>query len=428
MKSSRLLPAAVCLAVALAVGCKPHEAEHAAEKKEPEKTSPVSHNDKGETVLTLDTNAVARLGLQLAPLAAADFSPEARAFGRVLDPAPLTALVSELATTQLAFENARRELELVRKRRDAELTNARTTLKISEDNIRLTKAQADAELAAAVAATKASSIELERTKTLARQNNASERALQTAEAAAAKDLAAQAAAQATTARATQAADAAVQRDRLQLELSDATTQRAVQAAEAAVHTAEIAAFAVRAKIVSFYSRSLLELPSLPEFTAALNGGKAALVRLEVPAGEIVKATPTGATLLAPGTEGEVLATDLFGLGATAATDAQLQGQGFLAVVKSGHERLRVGQFITGALQLPGEKEHGVTVPRAAIVRHEGEAFIYLATKAGEFTKKEIELEHATPGGWFVHEGLKAGEKIVVSGAQQLLSEESKGKD
>ena len=90
--------------------------------------------------------------------------------------------------------------------------------------------------------------------------------------------------------------------------------------------------------------------------------------------------------------------------------------------------LRVGGFLNGALQLPGDKETGVTVPRAAIVRHEGEAFIYVATKDGEFTKKEIELEHPTPDGWFVHEGLKPGDKIVVSGAQQLLSEESKGKD
>ena len=50
--------------------------------------------------------------------AESDFDPlpfdaaAARAFGRVLDPAPLTALVSELATTGLAFENAKRELEL----------------------------------------------------------------------------------------------------------------------------------------------------------------------------------------------------------------------------------------------------------------------------------------------------------------------------
>ena len=425
MKTNQFILLAICLSLA---ACKPHEAEKAAEKKEPEKVSPVSHNEKGETVLKLDADAVKRVGVKTEPLAAADFAPEARAFGRVLDPAPLTVLVSELATVQLAYENIARELELVHKRREADLTNARTALKNSQENIPLTKAQGDAEIAAAQAAAKATALDLDRTKTLAKQNNASERALQTAETAAAKDVSALETTKATAARAAQAAAAAAQRDQLQLELTDAATQSAVQTAEAAVHSAEVAAFAVRAKIISGYSRALVELPNLPEFAAALNVGKAVLVRLEVPAGETLKESPTGATLLIPGAAGEVLAAELFGPGTTGATDAQTQGQGFLVTLKSGHERLRAGMSVTGALQLPGDAEHGVTVPRAAIVRHEGEAFIYLETKAGEFTKKEIELEHATPGGWFVHEGLKAGEKIVITGAQQLLSEESKGKD
>ena len=244
---------------------------------------------------------------------------------------------------------------------------------------------------------------------------------------AAKDRAALAAAQATATRATQAAEAAAQSSRLQLEITDATTQRAVQQAETSAQSSQLAATATRAKLISAYSRGLAEFEKLPELAAGLNAGQAVLVRLDVPAGEPVKDTPTGAVLFTANGE-EVLSTDLFGLGSATASDAQSQCQGFLALVKSKHEGLRVGGFLNGALQLPGDKETGVTVPRAAIVRHEGEAFIYVATKDGEFTKKEIELEHPTPDGWFVHEGLKPGDKIVVSGAQQLLSEESKGKD
>jgi hypothetical protein len=166
--------------------------------------------------------------------------------------------------------------------------------------------------------------------------------------------------------------------------------------------------------------------NLVEFAQSLVVGQTALVRLDVPAGEPLKEMPTAAHLIAPSDAGAVIATQL--LGPAGGTDAQLQGQGFLLLVKQEATRLAPGTLVTGFLKLPGEVEHGVTVPRSAIVRHEGEAFIYVATKDGEFTKKEIELEHATVAGWFVHEGLKAGEKIVVSGAQQLLSEESKGKD
>ena len=424
MKAIHPILIAACLA--LAVACKPHEVDHTAEKKEPEKTSPVSHNDKGETVIKLDAEAVKRVGVKMEPLAAADFSPEAKGFGRVLDPAPLAALVSEIATAGLAFENSRRELELAHTRRDRELALARATLKLSEASVPLAKAQSDAELAAAQAAFKASSLELERARTLAKQNNVSERALQAAEAAAAKDNVAVTSAKLGGTRAAQTAELAVQKDRLQLDLTDATTTRAVQAAETAVHRDEVAAGAVRAKLATAYGRMLLDHEKLVEFAQSLVVGQTALVRLDVPAGEPLKELPTAAHLISPADAGAVIAAQL--LGPAGGTDAQLQGQGFLLLVKQEASRLAPGTLVTGFLRLHGEVEHGVTVPRSAIVRHEGEAFIYIATKDGEFTKKEIELEHATPGGWFVHEGLKAGERVVVSGAQQLLSEESKGKD
>ncbi len=424
MKPIRLI--LITVSFTLAVACKPRDAEKPAEHKEPEKASPVSHNEAGETVLKLDADAVERIGIKLEPLAAADFSPEAKGFGRVLDPAPLAALVSELATAHLAVENSRRELELAHKRRESELAIARASLKLSESSVQLTKAQSDAELAAAQAAYKASSLELERAKTLAKQNNVSERALQTAEAAATKDNVAVASAKAGGARATQTAELAVQKDRLQLDLADATTARAVQTAEAAVHRDEVAAGAVRAKLATAYGRMLLDHENLVEFAQSLVAGQTALVRLDVPAGELLKAVPTGAHLVSGPDTGDVIAAQL--LGPAGGTDAQLQGQGFLLLVKPEAARLASGMLVTGFFRLPGGVEHGVTVARAAIVRHEGEAFIYIATKDGEFTKKEIELEHATPGGWFVHEGLKPGEKIVVTGAQQLLSEESKGKD
>lgn len=198
-------------AVLLLAACKPRDAEHSAEKKEPEKPSPVSRNDKGETVIKLDAEAVKRVGVKVEPLAAADFSPEAKGFGRVLDPAPLTALVSELATVQLAVENAAHELELTHKRRDNDLALARATLKLSESSVQLAKAQSEAELAAAQAAVRASALELERTRTLASQNNTSARALQTAEAAATKDKLAVAITETGGTRAALTAELAVQK-------------------------------------------------------------------------------------------------------------------------------------------------------------------------------------------------------------------------
>jgi hypothetical protein len=70
---------------------------------------------------------------------------------------------------------------------------------------------------------------------------------------------------------------------------------------------------------------------------------------------------------------------------------------------------------------------GVVVPRAAVLRVEGERWVWIKTAADRFTRRE--LEHARPveGGWFVAEGFKAGDSVVVGGAQLLLSEELKSK-
>ncbi len=357
--------------------------QHADPSKEAEKpkehnkdTIKVGHNQEGETVLEVSEAVQKRIGLKLKSLAAVSFSPEVKAYGRVLDPAPLAALASEYATASLAVENSRHELQLANKRRETDLATAQLTAKTS-------------------------ALELERTKTLAKQSNASERALQ-------------------------ASELAAQKDRLAAEVTEATSARAVQAAESAMHRDEVAMRATQAKLLTSYGRELIDRKDLPEFVTALAAGQMALVRLDVPAGETIKEPPVGAKLISPADAGAAIPVQL--LGPTGSTDAQTQGQGFLVLTKSGGPRLAPGTMVVGAVQLAGEKESGVTVPRAAIVRHDGEAFIYVETKAGEFTKKQIELEHATENGWFIHEGLKAGDKVVVTGAQQLLSEESKEKD
>ena len=43
-----------------------------------------------------------------------------------------------------------------------------------------------------------------------------------------------------------------------------------------------------------------------------------------------------------------------------------------------------------------------------------------------FERKDVALERPLADGWFVEDGLQPKQKIVVTGAQQLLSEELKG--
>ncbi|MCL5279149.1 MAG: hypothetical protein M1376_04490, partial [Planctomycetes bacterium] len=74
----------------------------------------VQRESNGQTVVTLDPNEQRLIGLKVAPLQAAQAPTEVRGFGRVLDPAPLAALVTEGATAQAALRASTKEYERVK--------------------------------------------------------------------------------------------------------------------------------------------------------------------------------------------------------------------------------------------------------------------------------------------------------------------------
>ncbi len=297
--------------------------EHA-EGKEAEKHQEESHviHTNDQIFVRLDAEAQKKAGLQLSPLGDASLAPEIKATARVLDPAPLAALLSENAAARAALDASQKELE--------------------------------------------------RLKVLDRDQN-------------------------TSARALEAATAAVQRD-------------------------QIAAEAARLKFVTSWGPAIAGQKDLTGFVASLASQESALVRVDLTPGDTPKTPPAGirvASLNAP-----ELPEDTQLLGPAASIDPQTQGHGYLCLVKGG--ALIPGATLSARLTLAGAPVHGVIVPRAAIVRHEGEAFVYVQTDPDLFLRKEIELVRPVAQGWFVEEGLKAGDKVVTVGAQQLLSEELKG--
>jgi len=81
--------------------------------------------------------------------------------------------------------------------------------------------------------------------------------------------------------------------------------------------------------------------------------------------------------------------------------------------------------VTAYLTLPGEGQAGVTLPRNAIVRFNGTTWVYRQISEDSFERIEVTLNSPLDNGWFVHEGLKPADKVVATGAQQLLSDELK---
>ena len=66
------------------------------------------------------------------------------------------------------------------------------------------------------------------------------------------------------------------------------------------------------------------------------------------------------------------------------------------------------------------------LPRGAFVRHEGGVFVYVQTEQGGFERRLVTLGAALTNGIVVATGVEANDKVVVTGAQQLLATELLG--
>lgn len=205
----------------------------------------------------------------------------------------------------------------------------------------------------------------------------------------------------------------------QLSTQDNASARALEAAEAQMKHDQGALDTARAQLVAASSKAALAESS--DFFESLAKQESVLVRLDLPVGESIAAPPTGAQLILPETS-QPIAADY--LGRAAAADPQAQGVGFIFVVTNA-AALTPGLSITGDLQLPGKSASGAIVPDASLVRSDGRVWIFVQTSDTTFTRREIAPEHPAAGGWFVTNGVAPGDKVVVIGAQTLLSEEHK---
>lgn len=201
--------------------------------------------------------------------------------------------------------------------------------------------------------------------------------------------------------------------------------RAVQAAEAAAQRDHALAEAARQHLLAAWGKAIAERADLPSFVQSLSARETALVRIDLLAGERLNNAPLGARLFPLSDENNPLEAEF--LGASPTVDAQTQGQGFLFLAKSGPLGLAPGAAVLGYLKLPEKTQSGVLVPRNAIVRFNGRPWIYVQTGAETFARHGIFEGQPLGDGWFMADGLKPGERVVVRGAQMLLSEEQKSR-
>lgn len=201
------------------------------------------------------------------------------------------------------------------------------------------------------------------------------------------------------------------------------SEKALLAAENAAGRDRIAVQATEDKLALAFGRELANRADLPELSRSLASLNAALVRVDLPAGAALPMPPAKARLFAPANEAELFEAEF--IGPATSVEPEFQGQAFLYLTSQTNRRLAPGANLTAVLELPGGPLSGVVVPRAAVVRSEGHGWAFVQTGDDTFIRREVALTRPTSDGWFVAEGFKPGGKVVVTGAQVLLSEVGK---
>ncbi len=131
--------------------------------------------------------------------------------------------------------------------------------------------------------------------------------------------------------------------------------------------------------------------------------------------------PRPAILLAPGARSSHVTARLIGPAAEA--DPLTRRPAYLYRADRAWPGAAPGSPVGALVSTGGEAIAGVLVPDRAVVQWEGLAWAYRARGDGRFERRPVPVDRPVPNGWVVTGGLAPGDTIVVTGAQELLSEE-----
>lgn len=147
-------------------------------------------------------------------------------------------------------------------------------------------------------------------------------------------------------------------------------------------------------------------------------------RLNLPLSEPAALSFKSAVISVAGNENRTMPASFVAQAPT--VQSEYQSQALLFRLKSPTGALRPGQAVEGWIPTKGgSRQPGVLIPFSAVVRYQGRNWVYLQVSNTEFERRSISLSEPANGGWFAAAGFKAGDRIVVVGAQTLLSEEMK---
>ena len=154
----------------------------------------------------------------------------------------------------------------------------------------------------------------------------------------------------------------------------------------------------------------------PEFARLLNRQEV-LLRITVPL-DVVTVAP--ARIKIDANDKRRLPAQL--VSSSPQSDPVIQGNAFIYRAATA---LAGGTRIAAYLPTTKQAAQGIVIPADAIVWYGGQPWAYVQMNAKQFGRYPVAQQSPMQGGFFVTEGFKAEQRVVVSGAQLLLSEELK---
>jgi hypothetical protein len=168
-------------------------------------------------------------------------------------------------------------------------------------------------------------------------------------------------------------------------------------------------------------------------------GKKTLLHITLPVNKRLANEIQSIEVEASGNRGAATKAEL--ISAAPQTDATAQGESYFFQADGrrdcsgqscgihtipGDNPIRTGMRVAAWIPEQGESRFGVVIPKSALIWYMDQAFVYIKTAEERFSRRPIGHYSVTSGGYFVENGLSAGEQLVVSGGQMLLSEEFRG--
>jgi hypothetical protein len=151
-----------------------------------------------------------------------------------------------------------------------------------------------------------------------------------------------------------------------------------------------------------------------------------LARIDIPVGTPLAANLKEAAIVPSGYENQP-PIRCIRLGFAPVANPNVQATSILFRLQKSRFGLRPGMGVTAYLPVPGNSRDALVIPQAAVVRYGGRSFVYLQPGSDKFVRREIPIDEPTADGYVVSAGFAAGDRVVVVGAETLLSEEFKSK-